>query len=476
MVNTRATSDSLADDPMKLWVAEQLSTVMTSLNERIDSLMQNSRSGEGTSRFSRMGKLEFPKFYGEDVQGWLFRVKKFFDVDNVHEEDKIKMVSIHLYDKALAWHLQYTKNHGHVSWNVYEEAVLRRFGPVNEDPMAELKQLRYEYNMNEYQIKFEKLITQVDITESQSISMFLGGLPASIELNVRMIKPKSLADAFSLASLQEAVKKQRSTPLFPTPRNTGGCNANRAVAMPNKSATTTLALPAPNTQYVTKQPANVSNVPRKILSKKEFAEKRAKNQCFYCDKKYMPGHKCEGQLFTLRIRSEEEEVFEECLDEDETGMGEFVLPEDIPQCTPHISLNSLNGIPTHNTMRIKGNVLKQLLNILMDSGSTHNFLDLYTTKKLGCKIRSTCPLNVSVAGGSRLISKYMVKDFQWKVQGVLFTSDVMLLSLGGCELVLGVQWLSTLGTIKWNFKELRMEFLFQGKKVVLRGTSQSELS
>lgn len=81
MVNTRATSDALADDPMKLWVAEQLSTVMTSLNERIDSLMQNSRSGEGTSRFSRMGKLEFPKFYGEDVQGWLFRVKQFFDVD-----------------------------------------------------------------------------------------------------------------------------------------------------------------------------------------------------------------------------------------------------------------------------------------------------------------------------------------------------------------------------------------------------------
>ena len=42
--------------------------------------------------------------------------------------------------------------------------------------------------------------------------------------------------------------------------------------------------------------------------------------------------------------------------------------------------------------------------------------------------------------------------------------------------MLGIQWLSTLGTIRWNFKHLRMEFLFQGQRVVLRGTSQSELS
>lgn len=104
MVGARSTE---ADDSMKLWVTEQLNNVITSFTERLDTManqFQQSRSGtgEGSSRFSRMGKLEFPKFHGDDVQGWLFRVKQFFDVDNVHEEDKIKMVSIHLYDKALA--------------------------------------------------------------------------------------------------------------------------------------------------------------------------------------------------------------------------------------------------------------------------------------------------------------------------------------------------------------------------------------
>ena len=38
-----------------------------------------------------------------------------------------------------------------------------------------------------------------------------------------------------------------------------------------------------------------------------------------------------------------------------------------------------------------------------------------------------------------------------------FVSDILLLPLGGCDLVLGVQWLSTLGVIKLDFKHLRME-------------------
>lgn len=36
-------------------------------------------------------------------------------------------------------------------------------------------------------------------------------------------------------------------------------------------------------------------------------------------------------------------------------------------------------------------------------------------------------------------------------------------------MVLGIQWLSTLGTIKWNFKEMKMEFSFGGKAHILRG-------
>ncbi|GJZ35754.1 retrotransposable element Tf2 [Tanacetum coccineum] len=379
--------------------------------------------GEGANRFSRMSKLEFPKFYGDDLKGWMFRIKQFFTLDGVHDGDRIKMVSIHLFDQALIWHLQFIKTHGEVvAWDVYEAAILQRFGAINEDPMAELKNLKYETTVKEYQSKFEKLMNQVDITESQAISMFIGGLPASIELNVRMFKPRSLTDAFGLAGLQEATLaalKQRNTPILTTPKTTSGWNANRSVTYPSKSTITTLALPAPN------------------------------NQTEFC-------HKCERKMFTLEITGQEEEECLEEEEEEESDMIAYELSNQTSQSSPHISLNALSGIPTHNTMKVRGHVLKRLLHILMDSGSTHNFLDIYMAKRLGCKIRNTCPLEVSVAGGSKLISQYMVKDFQWKLQGIVFETDVMLFPLGGCEMVLGVQWLSTLGTIQWNFKDLVM--------------------
>ena len=71
----------------------------------------------------------------------------------------------------------------------YEETILKRFGAVNDDPMAVLKNLMYETTMKEYQSKFELLLTQVTITEAQSVSMYIFGLPPIVEMNVRMFKP-----------------------------------------------------------------------------------------------------------------------------------------------------------------------------------------------------------------------------------------------------------------------------------------------
>ncbi|GJV48604.1 putative mitochondrial protein, partial [Tanacetum coccineum] len=42
-------------------------------------------------------------------------------------------------------------------------------------------------------------------------------------------------------------------------------------------------------------------------------------------------------------------------------------------------------------------------------------------------------------------------------------------------MVLGIQWLSTLGNIQWNFKELVMKFVYKGERDCLRDTQQSKL-
>lgn len=88
-----------------------------------------------------------------------------------------------------------------------------------------------------------------------------------------------------------------------------------------------------------------------------------------------------------------------------------------------------------------------MVDMLVDSDSIFKFLDLQTAKRLGCKLRNTCLLQVSISNGHVMTSVYECKEFTW----TLYVSDVMILPLGGCEILLGFQWLATLGCIKWNF-------------------------
>jgi hypothetical protein len=52
---------------------------------------------------------------------------------------------------------------------------------------------------------------------------------------------------------------------------------------------------------------------------------------------------------------------------------------------------------------------------------------------------------------------------------------MMLLPLGCCDLVLGIEWLITLGDIVWNFDKLSMEFKVQGRRQVLWGASTTNI-
>ncbi|GJU16207.1 putative mitochondrial protein [Tanacetum coccineum] len=59
--------------------------------------------------------------------------------------------------------------------------------------------------------------------------------------------------------------------------------------------------------------------------------------------------------------------------------------------------------------------------------------------------------------------------------GVLVLLGTERYVIGGCDIVLGIQWLATLGDIKCSFKDLRMEFKYNGKGVALRGTQKTNV-
>ena len=48
-------------------------------------------------------------------------------------------------------------------------------------------------------------------------------------------------------------------------------------------------------------------------------------------------------------------------------------------------------------------------------------------------------------------------------------SPMISIPMGGVDFVLGIQWLQSLGTMAFNFQELFMKFLLEGKEIELRG-------
>lgn len=122
---------------------------------------------------------------------------------------------------------------------------------------------------------------------------------------------------------------------------------------------------------------------------------------------------------------------------------------------PQISVHALSGCQSFQTMRMTGLYGKTPLHILIGKGSTHNFLDITVARKWGCRMEEIPAQAITVADGNKLQCLHVCKGFKWKIHNAIFETDMMLIPLGSCDVVLGIQWLSQLGTVRWNLNKLR---------------------
>ena len=67
-----------------------------------------------------------------------------------------------------------------------------------------------------------------------------------------------------------------------------------------------------------------------------------------------------------------------------------------------ITLYALVGSPTPGTMRVKGRIKSISLVVLMDSGSTHNFIDASVIHDLHIPVNESQILEVKMANGDTI--------------------------------------------------------------------------
>jgi hypothetical protein len=122
------------------------------------------------------------------------------------------------------------------------------------------------------------------------------------------------------------------------------------------------------------------------LTPAAIAERRKNGQCFHCSDMYTNGHRevCK-QLFIIEV----------LVDDDHQALA--AETEDLA-----ISLHALTGIRPQSgcTMQLVVDINITHHNALLDSGSTHNFVDLDAAERAGIiTLASQIGLHVTVANG-----------------------------------------------------------------------------
>ncbi|KAJ0043686.1 hypothetical protein Pint_18478 [Pistacia integerrima] len=109
-------------------------------------------------------------------------------------------------------------------------------------------------------------------------------------------------------------------------------------------------------------------------------------------------------------------------------------------------------------MRFLGHICGRAVVILVDTGSTNNFMDPSVIQRSHLPSNQTEWLSVKVANGQAVLSEGSCAAVPLHMQGNLYAIDFYILTLGGCDIVLGVQWLRTMGPLLWDFSRLQIKF------------------
>ncbi|XP_022848746.1 uncharacterized protein LOC111371061 [Olea europaea var. sylvestris] len=141
--------------------------------------------------------------------------------------------------------------------------------------------------------------------------------------------------------------------------------------------------------------------------------------------KFLPGHRCQRpQLFMMEDMIDTEEDLQD-VEQQPLVTGNL----------PKIAFHAIAGTEHPQTIRLQGKLKGREITILIDGESTHNFVDQIIGKCLAI------PLDI---------------------QGYQVKADFYILPVVACQLVLGVQWLATLGTVETNYQSLTMTFQDRG--------------
>jgi hypothetical protein len=106
--------------------------------------------------------------------------------------------------------------------------------------------------------------------------------------------------------------------------------------------------------------------------------------------------------------------------------------------------------------------------VLIDYGNTHKFINYKLTKYLNCFVFQAPKFQVMIADRGTVNCFGKCHSSNLNIGEYLLDLPMISIQMGGVDVVLGVQWLQSLGTMALNCQDLFMIFSSEGKEIELR--------
>lgn len=211
------------------------------------------------------------------------------------------------------------------------------------------------------------------------------------------------------------------------------------------------------TAEVKPQPA--SNVP--MISPQELQETREKGLCFKCGDKFGLGHQCAMKHLNFML-----------LDEDPEPGGDTILAE-LEEAEDKVGniveafLYALSSSLQRKTITLQDRLCGQLMNILVDTGSSDSYLNSKHVKQMALRQQWVELFSMIIVDGSTLTSTVVCPKVKWEVQGNKFCYDLKSMNVRVWDMVLGVDWMTSYSSITFDFKKMSIQIVQEGEQLLL---------
>jgi len=273
-------------------------------------------------------------------------------------------------------------------------------------------------------------------------------LQPEIRQELTILNPYSISQAIGLAKvIEDKLRDSKPKPFRPTSHTNP---FNPSTSTPNRTT------PTNSTPFT---------LPIKRLTPTQLQEHRAQGLCYNCDEKFILGHKCSTSRFLLLLDDPD------TLPDPDPPIDSPTIPETHDLVHFHLSTQALTGTPSPQTLKFKGIIHNLPVIVLIDSGSSHNILQPRIANHFHLPIKPTPPFSVMVGNGAFINYQGLCPSVNISFQDSTFCIPFYLLPIEGADVVLGIEWLRTLGPITSDFSIPSIAFTHHNQHITLQATT-----